>query len=631
MHQTYRPDIDGLRAVAITAVVAFHTFPQGFQGGFAGVDVFFVLSGYLISNVIFQNADVQAFSIADFYTRRIRRIFPALATLFVSTLAIGWFVLSPRELAQLGKHVVSGSSFISNFVLWRESGYFDNSAEFKPLLHLWSLGVEEQFYIFYPALMFFVLRRKLPRLLVLGTLTASSFALCLFLTSHSPTAAFYNPLSRIWEILLGCVIAHVVVKYSDCRNNSVLANFMAITGLILIATAYIFFNSTTQFPGLAAVIPTCGAGLLILSGPTNFLSRHFLSNRIAVLIGLISFPLYLWHWPLLVFLRIHNGGESSASARVIVVLLSIFLSIVTYLLIERPLRFRISPRSAVLVLTSSVAALALCGQVLAINDGFPQRFSGEVQKLATFQPDFKTDGRVDDCWLAPYAPPDSFSGTCDGDISKSQRIALWGDSHAARFYPGLRTILNSDISISQFTRSACPALLDFEFNECRASNAVVMKKFKEIRPQTVIIFGRWNTYIDSKRASVFKVSMKKTIKELRGLGVTNIYVMGPAPFWSGNLPTNLFEQLNDKNKDVLPLRSNFRLTTVAQDSEELLRPIVEQIPNVTYFSVFDSLCLNGKCLVTVDGTVDGLTTWDYGHLTTPGAVFVAEQLQKFLK
>jgi peptidoglycan/LPS O-acetylase OafA/YrhL len=631
MHQTYRPDIDGLRAVAITAVVAYHAFPQVFQGGFAGVDVFFVISGYLISNVIFQNADVQAFSITDFYSRRIRRIFPALATLFVSTLAIGWFVLSPRELAQLGKHVVSGSSFISNFALWRESGYFDSSAEFKPLLHLWSLAVEEQFYIFYPALMFFVLRRKVPRLPILGALTASSFALCLFLTSHSPAAAFYNPLSRIWEILLGCVIAHVVVKYADRPISSLLTNFMATTGLILIATAYSFFNSTTQFPGLAAVVPTCGAGLLILSGPNNFLSRHFLSNRIAVLIGLISFPLYLWHWPLLVFLRIHDGGESSASSRAIVVLLSILLSIVTYQLIERPLRFRISSRSAVLVLISAVASLALCGQVLAMNEGFPWRFSGEIQKLATFQPDFKADGRVDDCWLSPYAPPNSFSAICDGDISMSQRIVLWGDSHAARFYPGLRSVLNSEISISQFTRSACPGLLDFEFNECRASNATVMKKIKQIRPQTIIIFGRWNTYIDAKRAPEFKISFKKTIEELRGLGVTNIYVMGPAPFWSGNLPTNLFEQLNNENKDVLPLRSNFRLTTVAQDTEKLLRSIVEQIPNVTYFSVFDSLCLKGKCLVTVDGTVGGLTTWDYGHLTTPGAAFVAEKLQKILK
>ena len=212
MRPTYRPDIDGLRAIAVSSVVLFHAYPKVFEGGYAGVDVFFVISGYLITLAILNSSEGNRFSVRDFYIRRVRRIFPALSLVFASVLVAGWILLNPQEFAQLGKHVASGSGFVSNLVLWKESGYFDTAAELKPLLHLWSLGVEEQFYIFFPAVMYLILRFRLPRFSLLAALTLASLIASIVFTSSAPTAAFYNPATRVWEILIGSLVADLSLR-----------------------------------------------------------------------------------------------------------------------------------------------------------------------------------------------------------------------------------------------------------------------------------------------------------------------------------------------------------------------------------------------------------------------------------
>ena len=628
MRQTYRPDIDGLRAIAVSSVVLFHAFPSGFEGGYVGVDVFFVISGYLITLAIFNISEGEKFSISKFYTRRIRRIFPALCLVFVSTLIAGWFILKPREFSQLGKHTVSGSSFISNLILWKESGYFDTTAELKPLLHLWSLGVEEQFYIFYPAVMYLILRFRLPRFPLLAGIASVSLITSVIVTNLSPAAAFYNPVTRVWEILIGALIADFSLRKPIVSLKSKYTHFMSVFGFSLIIYAILFFDSRTHFPGYAALIPTLGSGLVILSGPTSVLSNFVLSNKFVVSIGLISYPIYLWHWPILVFLRIENGNLPSVNFRLLAIFTSILFAYLTYQLVEQPLRFRIRPRESVMLLVTGMIFVAGVGGTIYASDGFPSRLGSTEKLLATFSPDFVTDARYGTCWLEQFVAADSFKDQCTGESNNTEQVVVWGDSHAARFYPGLVSAVSSDISISQFTRSSCPGILHVEFQECRLSNDEVIQRISSISPSTVVLFGRWDTYLSRENAESFRNSLTFTVQVLRRIGVKNVLIMGPAPFWSGSLPSNLIDLLHDTESTSVPKFSKFRLTEIAQDTEDLLKPIVENISSATYFSVFDTFCPVGDCLVTVNGQVDGLTTWDYGHLTTPGARFLAERVKR---
>lgn len=626
MRPTYRPDIDGLRAVAVSSVVLFHAYPKVFEGGYVGVDVFFVISGYLITHAILNNSDGNRFSIRDFYLRRVRRIFPALSLVFTATLIAGWILLNPQEFAQLGKHVASGAGFVSNLVLWQESGYFDTSAELKPLLHLWSLGVEEQFYIFFPVVMYLILRFRLPRFSLLAVLTIASLGASIVFTSSAPTAAFYNPATRVWEILIGALIADLSLRKLKVTTEIRSTHFMSIIGVALILCAFLFFDNETKFPGIAVFLPTLGAGLVILSGPQSLLNKSILSSRIFIFVGLISYPLYLWHWPILVFIRIENGSVPSALLRTFAIIVSVMFAYLTYRLVERPLRFRVRPQRAVAFLLIVMAVLATSGILTKHFDGFPSRFSNMERNLAVFNPDFKTDARAELCWLDQFASADAFSQSCTDARSQDQQIVLWGDSHAARLYPGLREAISSKVSISQYTRSSCPGILNMEFQECRDSNEEVIRRITSLRPQTVLLFGRWDTYLTASNSTEFSKKLDFTIQKLRGIGVTNIVILGPAPFWSGNLPTNLIDLLRESKANSLPGYTNFRLTNIAQQTEEMLLPIVNNLGGATYFSILKAMCSNEKCLVTVDGSVAGLTTWDYGHLTTPGAHLVATKL-----
>ena len=626
MRPTYRPDIDGLRAIAVSAVVVYHAFPSGFEGGYAGVDVFFVISGYLITLAILGSSKEEKFSFGKFYARRIRRLFPALSLVFASSLIAGWFVLDPREFSQLGKHILSGSGFTSNLVLWKESGYFDTTADLKPLLHLWSLGVEEQFYIFFPAVTYLMLRFRLPRFSILASITVTSLITSVIVTNFSPTAAFYNPATRVWEILIGALIADISLRGSITSFKTWYTHCMSVVGLSLIVLAIVLFDSRTQFPGYAALLPTLGSGLVILSGPSSLLNKFLLSNKVVVLIGLISYPIYLWHWPILVFLRIQNGIMPSVIIRWFAVFVAILLAYLTYRFVEQPLRFRISPNKSVVALVTGMIFLAGVGGSVYALDGFPSRLGKTEKLLAAFSPNIGTDSRSGTCWVDQFVAANSFAEECTGAFDRAEQVVLWGDSHAARFYPGLVSAVSSDVSISQFTRSSCPGILHVEFQECRDSNEEVLRRISSISPQTVMLFGRWDTYLSRETAESFRINLTSTIQSLNKVGVKNILLMGPAPFWSGSLPSNLIDLLRETKSTRLPKFTKFRLTEIAQDTENLLRPIAENIVGVTYFSVFDTLCPAGDCLVTVDGQVDGLTTWDYGHLTTPAARFVAERV-----
>ena len=375
----YRSEVDGLRAFAVLSVVAFHAFPYFVVGGFVGVDVFFVISGFLITSHIFENLDKKSFSFGDFYGRRIRRIFPSLITIMIFSLIFGWFVLLADEFNQLGKHIAAGAGFVSNFIFAAEIGYFDAEAEFKPMLHLWSLAVEEQFYIFWPLILWLAWKIKLNLLLVCLVLMIFSFLVNISMVEKYPAQIFFLPYGRFWELLTGSVLAWILLykpypfnfernlsirsKFSNILLALIHNGFITFLGIILLIGSIFFINKNDPFPSYAAVAPVIGAVLIIIGGNTSVLARLILSNKLAVWFGLISYPLYLWHWPILSYLHIIEDGTPQRDLRIFAVLVSIFLAWLTFVFIEKPIRFGKTKKSlrnmALVVLVFTIGFIGL--------------------------------------------------------------------------------------------------------------------------------------------------------------------------------------------------------------------------------------------------------------------------------
>ncbi len=394
-HANYRPDIDGLRAIAVLSVVLFHGFPQIFKGGFIGVDIFFVLSGYLISRIIFEQLTHGTFNFLDFYARRIKRIFPALVVVLVAAYIAGWFTLLADEYGQLGQHIAAGAAFISNFVLWSEAGYFDNSAHTKPLLHLWSLGIEEQFYILWPLLLWLASKLRFSLFALTVILAAISFYLNITGIKSDAVATFYSPQTRVWELLVGsglawCMLykkeglADVAIRFGKwgaregatvdrARVRARTANILSCIGFIVLIFGLIRVNRDLQFPGKWALIPVLGTALIVAAGPRAWLNIKILSNKLLVWFGLISYPLYLWHWPLISFAWIVEAAPPSTSTRVVLIAFSIALAWLTYRLIERPIRFGKHSRLKVSFLVVLMLAMGSLGLATFYERGFPFR------------------------------------------------------------------------------------------------------------------------------------------------------------------------------------------------------------------------------------------------------------------
>jgi len=334
--ETYRPDIDGLRAVAVLAVVTYHAFPVALPGGFSGVDIFFVISGYLISGILFKSLAQEKFSFSEFYARRIRRLFPALVLALFLTLAMGYYYLLSDEFEQLGKHVAASCVFIQNIVLLNESGYFDKAADFKPLLHLWSLAVEEQFYIFFPPLLILLWRKKWPITWILVAFLLTSFFANLVMSVKDSASDFFLTPYRGWELIAGAMLAW---RHFSKGQEIRFGNFYSISGAICITLAMIWLDKGDPYPGWRAIFPVAGTILLIAADSQSIVNKWILSNPLAIWIGLISYPLYLFHWPLLSFLHILKGKNPDASSIWAAVVLSFALSVLTYYLVEKRVRY----------------------------------------------------------------------------------------------------------------------------------------------------------------------------------------------------------------------------------------------------------------------------------------------------
>ena len=623
----YRPDIDGLRAIAILSVLAFHAFPSALPGGFVGVDVFFVISGYLITGLLLDDLAIGRFDLVDFYKRRIRRIFPALLVVLVACLAYGWVELRTIVYAQLGKHVAAGAGFVSNLVLWSEAGYFDNISASKPLLHLWSLGIEEQFYLVWPLLLWLLWRLRHMRISVCLLLCAS-LALDLWLTRTSPVAAFYSPLSRFWELAAGALLATMLrgarreVGVSGPPGAS-----LSLIGIALVSWAVFGFDSSQPFPGWRAIVPVAGSACLIAAGPAAFANRWLLSRRWMVWIGLISYPLYLWHWPILVFQNLRIDGTPGWKQRLAAVVLAFVLAVATYLFVEKPIRFGPRPGRRALALAGAMLAMGIAGAAVARFDGLPFRFKGAEAPYGTYSYEYERDARMPVCWVPKNSPPDSYAKECvDPDDGHKPLILLWGDSHAARLYPGLREVAGNRYRIAQFTRSGCaPNFWTFHPSRstgpCTRSSVYVMHRVQELRPDVVVVFSRWYEWTDETINRI----LPRVVHSLRANGAKHVIVVGPVPEWRPSLPEIMFRAARMEHR-IPPMRMQDHLVASRWRIDKAMRAAIEKQGEATYVSAIDAFCDGTGCLTRVSDDPASLTTWDYGHLTTAGARRLAERI-----
>ena len=601
----YRPDVDGLRAVAVVAVVAYHYFPARAQGGFTGVDVFFVISGYLISTLIWRERDAGGFSLAGFYARRVRRLFPALAVVLAVVLVVGWYTLDPPLYRELGDEAAAAAGFGANILFWRRSGYFDELAV-RPLLHLWSLGVEEQFYLVFPLLLVLGARRRRATPLLLGSLLAASLAVCLVRAPAHRVEAFYLLPERFWELVAGAVVAY----WGGTRLRVAGA-----AGVALLAVAFLR-TPAASFPGWWSLPAVAGAAAL-LAGPETDPVRRLLAIRPLPYLGRISYPLYLWHYPLLVFVEVHHLTPLGKPVRLLLVALSVVLAALTYHLVELPLRYG---RRRVPVLVAMVAIAGAGGLAVTLDSGFVSRVPGALRDLSSSS-DYSaarlnTLWRDRTCILEKGQPPSAFAPDCvDGKPRGAPLVLLWGDSHAADLYPGLQALQETHrFRIAQFTYSACPPLLDFpvpEQPDCLAANDYVLRQVERLAPAEVVLSAAWEQY-----SSV--ADLERTIAALRRAGVPDIVVAGLRPHWKADLPQLVYSWYERYRTTPRRLPTTlFALYPVAERDREL-RLLTRRL-HVAYLDTYAALCDAGGCLAWLGPNERELVMFDVSHLTVGGS------------
>lgn len=514
----YRPEIDGLRAFAVLSVVAFHAFPELISGGFIGVDIFFVISGFLITSHIFENLDKGQFNLSDFFARRIRRIFPALIVVLASALGFGWFALLADEYAQLGKHIFSGAAFVINFILAGEMGYFDNAAETKPMLHLWSLAVEEQFYILWPVVLLLAWKRQINLLTVTVIVAAVSFGLNLYFVESDPAETFFWPIGRFWELLAGSCLAWFVLYRSNYLThssgyiNQILgsSNLVSFIGLVLLASSVTFMHAELAVPSAWTLIPISGALLIILSGSKGLLTRLFLMNPVAIWVGLISYPLYLWHWPILSFLQIIEGGALHFGVRVTAILFSVLLAWVTYKFVESPIRKQVAAAPKVMHLVTCMVGLGLLAGIVSCSQGMKDR--SVVAKYNMNLSELKrTVAKEDQCLSFLGLSESKFNYCKIGKLGTEGVVAVIGDSHAHVAFPGIARGLEAfGYTSVLLANSSCPPFYNFpegrtekQKTHCSERTMEILSSVSNIKKlNRVIFFSRGPVYWTGTEPSI---------------------------------------------------------------------------------------------------------------------------------
>lgn len=607
-HSGYRADIDGLRAVAVLSVVVFHAFPGVLPGGFVGVDVFFVISGFLISGILLGNLDRHgSLRLGDFYARRIRRIFPALLLVLAASLAFGWFSLMQGEFTELGKHVAGSAAFLSNVVLWQQAGYFAPAADTTPLLHLWSLAVEEQFYIVWPLLLLAVHRRR--TMLVIAVVAAASFAAGLLMIESDQDGAFFLPLGRVWELALGAGLARMTL-----RPSVRVANYMAIVGAALIAAAAASTLDVLSYPGWAALVPTVGCALLIAAGPTTLVNKRLLASRGLVWIGRISYPLYLWHWPLLAFVAL-IVMDPSATLRTACVAVAVALAAATYAFVERPIRASSRPTTA-WTLAGLMLLVGTLG-VLAHREAIDTRYTSRGM-LKSFPADGKDRSYPASARSAHIGGMTVHVLGADGDPG----VLVVGDSFAQQYIPRAERIVNGH-RVMFATHGGCqpiPGMGSTRYPGCQPFTKSVtdfaltgdgFDRVVFISSLLVVLTGSDPAYFIENGGErvmlttpegqrLMLAALNKWLAALKARGVETVLVL-PQPISEGFKPSQIMKrtlfgaELSESAKGVRIEALQFR--------DESIRAAIVAIAKrngATLIDPFEYLCREGICQSLVD-------------------------------
>jgi len=645
MQPKYRPDIDGLRGVAVTSVVAYHASPVLARGGFIGVDIFFVISGYLISTIILENLRRDRFSFFDFYARRIRRIFPALIVVLACCLIGGWFSLLATEYRQLGKHVAAGAGFVSNFALWNESGYFDSAAVTKPLLHLWSLGIEEQYYLVWPLLLWLCWRVHFSPLLAILAVGVLSFALNVSEVHSDIVAAFYSPQTRFWELSCGGCLACLTVfpRPTLERLRAVSTNFQAIAGCLLLVVGFMTISVTRSFPGWWALLPATGTLLTLAAGAESWLARRVLANSALVWVGLISYPLYLWHWPLLVFTRVAgvSGADPPRWMRFFVVLLAVLLAWVTYELIERPIRFGARARATAVALLVAMTGCGLLGWQVAAHNGLESRAPAFRLADREFLDTHKFP-EAESCRLEFFSRADA-PDKCAANTDQPE-VVLLGDSHAGHYYKGLTA---SRLRVAVIWNGGCYPGASLE--RCRSKeraleafvdahsasslHLVLLAGYLDVYLNPWKINGEPNPDYEKVRAEAGTHAGAGAVAQL----VYADYARLIAKLRAEGLEVAILADIPELPRPVIGCRRSrdcdrgaryAQVLSSQQAAREVLARLQADFPDVAIFDPVPLLCDAVLCHSEVDAK---LMYWDDNHLNENGSYFVGARLAAWIR
>jgi peptidoglycan/LPS O-acetylase OafA/YrhL len=613
----YRADIDGLRAVAVLSVVFFHySIGRYFGGGYVGVDIFFVISGYLITSIIYSDITNHKYSVANFYDRRVRRIFPALFFVFFACLIASFFMNFPSEVQNIGKCIASSIFFISNILFYATSSYFDQKMELNPVLHTWSLSVEEQFYVLFPVLVFALRSQSSTRrIVVLAIVATVSFTASVIQVHSEPTAAFYLVQFRAWELLMGSLLAlDVLPKLNRRWQIEIISSF----GLLLILASIYFYSKNTLFPGFAALAPCVGAVAIIYAGGIhNTVVSKMLGLGPIRFVGLISYSLYLWHWPLLVFTRLYHQPKGAVE-KFSLVIVCVLIAAVSWWFIERPFR-KSGGRLSVKITLGAAAGLMIAVATLAISlggiSGHYWQLPERVDKILAYE-DYDVDKnmRAGTCFLTSQFNSFSLFRTeeCLRFSKEKKNVLIFGDSHAAHLWSGFQAVY-PQINFLQATASGCLPTIDSSGEKhCTDLNNYIFKDFlRKQQVDAVILSGRWKA-VDAH-------SVESTAQALSQLTKT-IIILGPIEEYDQSLPRILARAVAE-NTDEDEVATNHRRSEQKLTDDVFIQL---QLPkDVKYISVY-SVMSTPKWRLWSDSGVP--VQFDYGHLTKEGAMFLAERI-----
>ncbi len=616
----FRKDINGLRAIAVLAVLLFHFHPAWLPGGFAGVDVFFVISGYLITGIILRGLHTGTFSLTAFYRSRARRIIPALAVVCIALLSLGWFYLLPLDYSALGTHVASSLGFVSNFIYWREAGYFTANAHEKWLLHTWSLSVEWQFYLLYPITLLvlsrFVALRNLRWWILGGSLTG--FALCVFASARWPEASFYLLPTRAWELLLGGVACLFPFKLRSTQKR-----ILEGVGLALMLAGFFLVSVQDLWPGYLVLLPVLGTfAVIIAARQDSFLTTNALSQWT----GKLSYSLYLWHWPVVVLMN-YAGWLGDTDNVLLGMGAAFLLSVASYGLIERPTgRWREGARWRFAALGTLVGLVFVGGAAVSATQGMvsPMREISLSEK-ASFIQDYVN--RQQNLYEPYWLKCDAFSAftqrgqsSIDESCTRKQGeggVFLWGDSHAQALSLGLRTLLARDTPFYQVASASCRPSLSVHQGRtsptsraCDYSNRLALHSIETLHPDIVVI---------AQKDGHDKTDWNGIAIRLKGYGVKHVVLIGPLPQWNPSLPSVIASRHWGLNESHI---SDPALDQSVMAVDQATRQLAASA-DIQFVSLIDRLCVADACLVRLEDT-DSLLQIDSGHLSTEGSLFVVK-------